>query len=115
MTATPQPCSPRAEAVASFSLEAASVDRGPSESGVSFNYPGWSNEEYDSKLRAAAETTDLAARAAILAEAEQIFLDNVPALPILYYSSRALVSDKVSGWEDNILDNHATRWLTLAN
>jgi oligopeptide transport system substrate-binding protein len=85
------------------------------ESGVSFNYPGWSNEEYDSKLRAAAETTDLAARAAILAEAEQIFLDNVPALPILYYSSRALVSDKVSGWEDNILDNHATRWLTLAN
>ncbi len=85
------------------------------ESGVSFNYPRWSNEEYDSKLRAAAETTDLAARAAILAEAEQIFLANVPAIPILYYSSRALVSDKVSGWEDNILDNHATRWLSLAN
>jgi oligopeptide transport system substrate-binding protein len=85
------------------------------ESGVSFNYPHWSNAEYDSKMRAAAETTDLAARAEILAEAERIFLAEVPSIPILYYSSRALVSDKVSGWEDNILDNHATRWLTLSN
>ena len=34
------------------------------ETGVSFNYPGWKNEDYDAKMRAAAETTDLAARAA---------------------------------------------------
>ena len=84
------------------------------ESGVSFNYSGWENEEYDSKMRAASETTDLAARAALLAEAEQIYVDEVPTIPLLFYSSRALVSDKVSGWEDNILDRHATRWLTLS-
>ncbi len=84
------------------------------ESGVSFNYSGWKNEEYDAKMRAAAETTDLAARAALLAEAEQIYVDEVPTIPILFYSSRALVSDKVSGWEDNILDDHATRWLSLS-
>ena len=29
--------------------------------------------------------------------------------------SRALVSDKVSGWESNILNRHATRWLTLSD
>jgi oligopeptide transport system substrate-binding protein len=84
------------------------------ESGVSFNYPHWSNAEYDTKMRAAAETTDLAARAAILAEAEQIYLDEVPSIPILTYYSRALVSSKLSGWEDNLLDNHATRWMTLS-
>ena len=84
------------------------------ETGVSFNYPHWSNAEYDSRMKAAAETTDLAARAEILAEAERIFLADLPSIPILYYSSRALVSDRVSGWEDNLLDNHATRWLSLS-
>jgi oligopeptide transport system substrate-binding protein len=85
------------------------------QTGISFNYPHWSNEDYDTKMKAASETTDLAARAQLLAEAEQIYLDNVPSIPILYYSSRALISDKVTGWEDNILDHHATRWLTLTN
>jgi oligopeptide transport system substrate-binding protein len=83
------------------------------ETGVSFNYPRWSNEEYDALMRRAAETGDLEERARVLAEAETLFLEHVPAIPILYYSSRALVSDRVEGWEDNILDNHATRWLTL--
>jgi oligopeptide transport system substrate-binding protein len=85
------------------------------ESGVSFNYPRWSSEDYDAKMRAASETTDLAARAAILAEAEQIYLENVPSIPILFYSSRALVADNVTGWEDNLMNNHGTRWLALTN
>ena len=84
------------------------------ESGVSFNYSGWSNPDYDAKMAEAAQETDLAARAAILAEAERIYLTEVPTIPILYYSSRALVADAVSGWEDNLLDNHATRWLSVA-
>ena len=62
----------------------------------------------------AAQETDLSARAAILAEAEEIYLAQLPTIPVLYYSSRALVADAVSGWEDNLLDNHATRWLSLA-
>jgi oligopeptide transport system substrate-binding protein len=84
------------------------------ESGVSFNYPGWSNEEYDSRMAAAAETTDPEERARLLAEAERIYLDEVPSIPIMTYSSRSLVSEKISGWEDNIMNNHATRWLSLS-
>ena len=84
------------------------------ESGISFNYPRWSNAEYDAKLREAAETIDLDARAKVLAEAEAIYLEELPSIPILFYSSRALVSDKVSGWEDNLMDNHATRWMSLS-
>ena len=83
------------------------------ETGVSFNYPRWSNAGYDELMRAATATTDLQERAEVLAEAERVFLDNVPAIPILYYSSRALVADNLSGWEDNLLDTHASRWLAL--
>jgi oligopeptide transport system substrate-binding protein len=83
------------------------------ESGVSFNYPGWSSADYDAKMRAAAETTDLAERASLLAEAEKIYLAEVPSIPILFYSSRALVSDKIEGYEDNILDDHFSRWLSI--
>jgi oligopeptide transport system substrate-binding protein len=84
------------------------------QSGVSFNYPGWSNAEYDSKMAAAAETTDLAARAQLLAEAEEVYLAELPSIPILGYLSRNLVSPKIQGWEDNLLDNHASRWLALS-
>lgn len=83
------------------------------ETGVSFNYPRWSNETYDELMTAASAITDLEERAEVLAEAERVFLDNVPAIPILFYSSRALVSDRLSGWEDNLLDTHASRWLAL--
>ncbi len=85
------------------------------ETGVSFNYPRWSSEDYDAKMREAAATIDLEARAAILAEAETIYLENVPSIPILYYSSRALVADNVEGYVDNLMDNHATRWISLTN
>jgi oligopeptide transport system substrate-binding protein len=83
------------------------------ETGVSFNYSKWSNEAYDAKMRAASQETDLDERAKLLAEAEAIYLAEVPTIPILFYSSRALVSDQISGYEDNLLDHHATRWLSL--
>ena len=39
------------------------------QTGVSFNYPGWSNADYDEKMAAAAETTDLEARAHMMSAA----------------------------------------------
>ncbi|MEZ5860687.1 MAG: peptide ABC transporter substrate-binding protein [Geminicoccaceae bacterium] len=83
------------------------------ETGVSFNYSKWSNEAYDSTMRAAAQLTDLDERAKLLADAEEIYLAEVPTIPILYYSSRSLVADSVAGFEDNLLNRHATRWLSL--
>lgn len=81
--------------------------------GINFNYAKWSNADYDALVAKAAGITDLAERAKVLAQAEEIFLDEVPAIPILYYSSRALVSPKVKGYEDNLMDAHATRWLSV--
>lgn len=83
------------------------------QTGVSFNYAKWSNPDYDAIMAKAATTSDLTERAAIMAEAEALFLENVPAIPILYYSSRALVSPKIGGYEDNLMDAHGTRWLSV--
>ena len=47
------------------------------------------------------------------AEIRELFLKELPAIPILYYSSRSLVADKLKGWEDNIQDVHPTRFLSL--
>ncbi|MBX3530302.1 MAG: peptide ABC transporter substrate-binding protein [Rhizobiaceae bacterium] len=82
---------------------------------LGFNYPRWSNAEYDALMQKAETTTDLKERAGILRQAEELFLKEVPAIPVLYYSSRSLVSDKLSGWEDNLLNRHLTRYISLAN
>ncbi len=82
---------------------------------LGFNYPRWENAEYDALMEKAETTTDLDERAGILRQAEALFLKEVPAIPILYYSSRSLVSDRLSGWEDNLLNRHLTRYLALAD
>ncbi|ADO43552.1 peptide ABC transporter substrate-binding protein [Ketogulonicigenium vulgare] len=83
------------------------------QSDVQFNYPRWVNADYDAAIDAAATETDLAARAEILAQAETILLDELPIIPILWYSSRALVSPSISGYEDNLMDDHLSRWLSV--
>lgn len=78
-----------------------------------FNYGLYDNPEYDALLDQAAETSDLAERAEILAAAERLFLRDVPQIPLLYYSSKSLVSPKLKGWEDNIQHVHGTRFLSI--
>ncbi len=81
--------------------------------GSSFNYPKWSDKAYDALLDQASVTADLKARAVILADAERLLLREQVIIPLLTYASRALVSDQVEGWQDNIKDVHATQWLSL--
>ena len=80
-------------------------------SGTAFNYGGYANQDYDALLDAAAETVDPGARADLLFQAEEIFLDDLPNLPIYFYVSLNLVADDVDGWQDNIVDVHPTRFL----
>lgn len=78
-----------------------------------FNYPRWSNKDYDALMDQAAKTIDLGERAKLLRQAEEIFLKEVPAIPILYYSSRNLVSKTLSGWEENLDDEHPSRFISI--
>ncbi|WP_193142312.1 MULTISPECIES: peptide ABC transporter substrate-binding protein [unclassified Meridianimarinicoccus] len=79
-----------------------------------FNYGNYNNPDYDALLDKAAGTVDLAERAAILAEAEELFLRDLPQMPLLYYSSMNLVSDKLQGWEPNIQDVHGSRFISIS-
>lgn len=80
-----------------------------------FNYARYENPEYDTLMDAAAATVDLEERAELLFEAEEIFMEDLPFIPIYYYVSLSLVSDAVEGWDDNIQNVHPTRFLSLAS
>lgn len=80
-----------------------------------FNYAEWSNKDYDALMDKSAVTTDLAERAKILAEAEEILLKEGAIVPLMYYSSTALVADRVQGCDDNLMNSHGTRWLSVKN
>jgi oligopeptide transport system substrate-binding protein len=79
------------------------------------NYSRFSNPEYDRLMDEASFTADAAKRAALLGQAEGILLEELPVIPIYFYVSKNLVSTKVRGWQDNPLNAHHLRDLSLAD
>ena len=73
------------------------------------NDMGFSNDEYDDLLAAAAAETRPAERMKLLEAAERIVLDEVPLIPIYYYVSRRMVKPWVVGWEPNVMDHHYSK------
>ena len=76
------------------------------------NYGRYSNAEYDSLLAQAATELDLVARAGLMHRAEAIAMDEFGVLPIYYYVSKWVVSPRISGFEDNAVDRHLSRYLS---
>jgi len=83
------------------------------QSGNAANVPGYSSEKYDSLMQSAAEQVDLDRRRLYLEEAEREMLADHPAIPIYFYVSKHLVSPRVEGWGDNVLDYHYSQHLSL--
>ena len=54
-------------------------------------------------------------RATMLAEAEQMLIDDMPIIPIVFYVNKALVNPRVTGWNDNVLHLHRSRYLCFAD
>ncbi|MCA9123315.1 MAG: peptide ABC transporter substrate-binding protein [Planctomycetaceae bacterium] len=68
------------------------------------NETGWSNADYDRLVRMAAEEPDNEIRLRRLEEAEAILMDEMPIVPIYYYTGKNLVSPKVKGFFHNTLE-----------
>jgi len=83
------------------------------QSGNAANVPGYSSEKYDALMQSAAEQIDLDRRRLYLEEAEREMLADHPAIPIYFYVSKHLVSPRVEGWGDNVLDYHYSQHLSL--
>ncbi|ETD81388.1 peptide ABC transporter substrate-binding protein [Rhodobacter capsulatus] len=83
--------------------------------GAGNNYSLYSNAEYDAMLQAAAVEPDAAKRMDLLAKAEtKGVIEDQCVMPLMFYSYRGLVSDKLAGWQANSLDVHPSRFLSPA-
>lgn len=76
------------------------------------NYPGYSNPEFDRLMNAADFEPDVARRAALMARAEQIALDDAPICTTTFGVSKNLVHPNIGGWRTNLTDVHRARWFT---
>ncbi len=77
------------------------------------NHTGWSNPEFDRLILQAEQTGDPAKRQQVLREAELIFLDETPIMPIYFYNRIYLIRPEVKGWYPNILDDHPYKYIWL--
>ncbi|WP_421792328.1 peptide ABC transporter substrate-binding protein [Hyphobacterium sp.] len=83
------------------------------ERSIPMNYSRYRNAEYDDLLARGNRELDMEVRASLLAEAEQAMIDDMPLIPIVFYVNRAVVSPDVTGWEDNVVHIHRTRFMCL--
>ena len=75
------------------------------------NYGDYSNPAYDKLLDEADNEPNVAKRAHLLREAEQIILDDAAVAPMIDLVGRNLVSPDITGWVDNEYNVHPVRYL----
>ena len=47
------------------------------------------------------------------AEAEEEMIENTGIMPLLFFGFQNIVSSKVKGWEENVMDVHPSRFITV--
>jgi oligopeptide transport system substrate-binding protein len=79
------------------------------------NDTNWSNPEYDRLYAAALAAKSDAERYAIYQKMDAILVDEVPIIPIYYYTRVHAVSPKVKGYYPTLLDTHPYKYIWLEN
>lgn len=77
------------------------------------NETGWSNAEYDRLIAQAGRTMDPQQRREIFQKAEAILLQELPVIPLYYYTRVSLKRPEVQGWYPTILDHHPYKYVYL--
>jgi oligopeptide transport system substrate-binding protein len=77
------------------------------------NYGRYSNPEYDALMMAQGQERDPKARLDMMKQAERIAMTEDAWLPIHYYVSKVLLSQKVEGYVDNTKQVHRSRWVSI--
>jgi oligopeptide transport system substrate-binding protein len=85
------------------------TDSGPN------NLGNYSDPEYDRLAAEASRQGDPAKRAALLRQAEALAMEEQALIPLYHHAARNLVSPRVTGWRDNLLDVNRSRYLELKN
>jgi oligopeptide transport system substrate-binding protein len=82
-------------------------------SGSGNNETGWSNPEYDRLIAQAAATVDPQQRLEVFQKAEALLMDEMPIIPVYFYTRVYLKRPEVKGWYPNVLDNHPFKYMSL--
>lgn len=77
------------------------------------NYGNYENPQFDALLAQAQQMSDVEARAAVLAQAEAILMEDLPLIPTVFGVSRTLVGQHIQGYEDNLVHIHRTRFMSI--
>lgn len=81
--------------------------------GDSNNNTGWENADYDRLLKEAALEPTPEARFAKMREAEAILLEELPVLPVYWYTRSYLIRPEVKNWNPLLLDQHNYKYIRL--
>lgn len=77
------------------------------------NYSNFNNPEYEDLMKkAAAAGGNVKERMKLLAQAERVLVDQLGNMPLLYYSFKNIVSPKLVGWEEDVMDVHPSRFIS---
>lgn len=82
------------------------------QTGGLYNESGWSNAEFD-RLIDATWTNDLAARTERFRKAEEIFLRELPAIPLFFSTQVILVHPSVKGWVPRSFADRRLKYIWL--
>ena len=77
------------------------------------NQTSWSSPAYDRLLHASKSASTEAERMDDYRQMEQILADEVPAIPIYFYTHVYALNPKVKGWVPQLIDNRAWKWIDL--
>jgi len=78
------------------------------------NMTGYQSAEFDSLMQRAGAQIDPDLRKAFLEEAENRMLRDHPLIPMYFYVNKHMVSSRVTGWGDNVLNYHYSQHLSFA-
>jgi len=76
---------------------------------------GWRNMAYDELLQASMQARNPRRRLALLAEAEELLLEEQPIIPLYFDVRRRLVKPELRGWAPNPMDLHPSRHFYLVS
>jgi oligopeptide transport system substrate-binding protein len=85
------------------------------ETGGGNNDTNWSNATYDDLLRQSLAAKSDEARYEIYQKMDAILVDELPVIPIYYYTKVAAVSPRIKGFYPTLLDNHPYKYIYLEN
>lgn len=83
------------------------------EGGNPNNNSGWQSAAYDDLLRRARRAPTRQERLDLLAQAEVIFLDELPAVPLYFYVKQDLVQPWLKGHGAHLQGIHLSRWFSI--